>query len=122
MQPPCSEFCSGIVGRGWLDVQIAPAVVFVNLSGGDCVEDIERLERATVAYRRWVHDELDGSRGAGQWQSDRDDRMFFDCGIARKVIPVGANSQILCSRPRGSCHEIVDCAAPRPMTGRLISI
>jgi hypothetical protein len=32
-------------GQGWLDVQMALAVVFLNLSGGDCVEDIERLER-----------------------------------------------------------------------------
>jgi hypothetical protein len=32
-------------GQGWLDIQMALAVVFLNLSGGDCVEDIERLER-----------------------------------------------------------------------------
>jgi len=32
-------------GQGWVDVQMALAVIFLNLSGGDCVEDIERLER-----------------------------------------------------------------------------
>src|SRR5271155_5733328 len=32
-------------GQGWLDIQMTLAVVFLNLSGGDCVEDIERLER-----------------------------------------------------------------------------
>ena len=32
-------------GQGWLDIQMVLAVIFLNLSGGDCVEDIERLER-----------------------------------------------------------------------------
>ena len=30
--------------QGWLDIQMVLAVVFLNLAGGDCVEDIERLE------------------------------------------------------------------------------
>ena len=32
-------------GQGWLDIQMVLAVIFLNLAGGDCVEDIERLER-----------------------------------------------------------------------------
>src|SRR5487761_2182478 len=32
-------------GQGWLDIQMVLAVVFLNLAGGDCVEDLERLER-----------------------------------------------------------------------------
>jgi hypothetical protein len=37
-----------VAGRqGWLDVQMVLAVVFLNLAGGDCVEDIERLEADT---------------------------------------------------------------------------
>ena len=32
-------------GQGWLDIQMVLAMIFLNLSGGDCVEDIERLER-----------------------------------------------------------------------------
>ena len=32
-------------GQGWLDIQMVLAVIFLNLSGGDCMEDIERLER-----------------------------------------------------------------------------
>ena len=32
-------------GQGWLDIQMTLAVIFLNLAGGDCVEDIERLER-----------------------------------------------------------------------------
>ena len=32
-------------GQGWLDIRMVLAVIFLNLSGGDCVEDIERLER-----------------------------------------------------------------------------
>lgn len=31
--------------QGWLDLQMVLAVIFLNLSGGDCVDDIERLER-----------------------------------------------------------------------------
>ena len=31
--------------QGWLDIQIVLAVVFLNLAGGGCVADIERLER-----------------------------------------------------------------------------
>jgi hypothetical protein len=30
--------------RGWLDIQMVLAVIFLNLAGGDCVEDLERLE------------------------------------------------------------------------------
>ena len=29
---------------GWLDIQMVLAAVFLNLAGGDCVEDLERLE------------------------------------------------------------------------------
>ena len=57
--PARAVICSGIVGlggaiqrhvraaggQGWLDIQMVLAVIFLNLSGGDCVEDIERLER-----------------------------------------------------------------------------
>jgi len=31
-------------GQGWFDIQMVLAVIFLNLSGGDCVDDIERLE------------------------------------------------------------------------------
>src|SRR5258706_10834604 len=31
-------------GQGWLDIQMVLAVILLNLSGGDCVDDIERLE------------------------------------------------------------------------------
>ena len=31
--------------QGWVDIQMVLAVVFLNLAGGDCVDDIERLER-----------------------------------------------------------------------------
>ena len=31
--------------QGWLDIQMVLAALFLNLAGGDCVEDIERLER-----------------------------------------------------------------------------
>lgn len=31
-------------GQGWLDIQMVLAVILLNLSGGDCVHDIERLE------------------------------------------------------------------------------
>jgi hypothetical protein len=31
--------------QGWLDLQMTLAVVFLNLAGGDCVEDLERLEQ-----------------------------------------------------------------------------
>ena len=30
--------------QGWLDIQMVLAVLFLNLAGGDCVEDVERLE------------------------------------------------------------------------------
>jgi hypothetical protein len=35
-----------LAGRqGWLDIQMVLAVVFLNLAGGDCVDDLERLEQ-----------------------------------------------------------------------------
>src|SRR5271169_3250179 len=37
--------------QGWLDIQMALAVIFPNLASGDCVEDVERLEREP-AFRR----------------------------------------------------------------------
>ena len=34
-----------VAGRqGWLDLQMVLAVVFLNLAGGDCIDDLERLE------------------------------------------------------------------------------
>ncbi|MGH7082087.1 MAG: IS1380 family transposase [Acetobacteraceae bacterium] len=30
--------------QGWFDIQMSLAVMFLNLAGGDCVEDLERLE------------------------------------------------------------------------------
>ena len=30
--------------QGWLDIQMVLALVFLNLAGGDCMEDLERLE------------------------------------------------------------------------------
>ena len=30
--------------QGWLDIQMVLAAIFLNLAGGDCVEDLERLE------------------------------------------------------------------------------
>src|SRR6202521_2209636 len=30
--------------QGWLDIQMVLAVIFLNLSGADCVDDIEKLE------------------------------------------------------------------------------
>jgi hypothetical protein len=30
--------------QGWLDLQMVLALIFLNLAGGDCVEDLERLE------------------------------------------------------------------------------
>ena len=31
-------------GQGWLDIQMVLTVILLNLSGGDCVDDIEKLE------------------------------------------------------------------------------
>lgn len=31
--------------QGWLDIQMVLAVIFLNLAGGDCVDDLERLEQ-----------------------------------------------------------------------------
>src|SRR5664279_4433740 len=30
--------------QGWLDIQMVLAVIFLNLAGGDCVDDLDRLE------------------------------------------------------------------------------
>lgn len=35
-----------VAGRqGWLDIQMVLALIFLNLAGGDCLEDLERLEQ-----------------------------------------------------------------------------
>lgn len=31
--------------QGWLDLQLVLAVIFLNLAGGDCVDDLKRLEQ-----------------------------------------------------------------------------
>jgi hypothetical protein len=31
-------------GQGWSDVQVVLAIILLNIAGGDCVEDLERLE------------------------------------------------------------------------------
>ena len=50
-----------VAGRqGWLDIQMVLAVIFLNLAGGDCVEDIERLEQdgGFAAILRAVENDL----------------------------------------------------------------
>lgn len=50
-----------VAGRqGWLDVQMVLAVLMLNLAGGDCVEDLERLEQDSgfVAVLRQIEREL----------------------------------------------------------------
>src|SRR6202161_656025 len=64
--------------QGWLDIQMVLAVIFLNLAGGDCVEDLERLEtdsgfaailsaiERTVlspAERRWLEERWRRTRG-----------------------------------------------------------
>lgn len=46
--------------QGWLDIQMVLAVIFLNLAGGDCVEDIEHLEADTgfVALLRAIERDL----------------------------------------------------------------
>ena len=46
--------------QGWLDVQMIMAVLMLNLAGGDCVEDLERLEQDTgfTAVLRRIEREL----------------------------------------------------------------
>jgi hypothetical protein len=46
--------------QGWLDIQMVLATIFLNLAGGDCVEDIERLEADTgfVAILRAIERDL----------------------------------------------------------------
>ncbi len=34
----------GAGAQGWLDIQMVLTLIFLNLAGGDCVEDLERLE------------------------------------------------------------------------------
>jgi hypothetical protein len=46
--------------QGWLDIQMVLALIFLNLAGGDCVEDLERLERdeGFAAVLRTIEREL----------------------------------------------------------------
>jgi hypothetical protein len=64
--------------QGWLDAQMVLALVFLNLAGGDCVEDIERLEADggfTAVLRAIERDLLSRSERRGlkrRWRRDRD--------------------------------------------------
>jgi hypothetical protein len=62
-----------VAGRqGWLDLQMVVAAVLLNIAGGDCVEDVERLERDSgfAAILRRVEGTL-LSRGARRKASAR---------------------------------------------------
>ena len=52
--------------QGWLDVQMVLSLIFLNLAGGDCVDDLERLEQDSgfAAILRAVEREVlsDGER------------------------------------------------------------
>src|SRR6202158_907607 len=57
-----------VAGRqGWLDLQMVLAVLFLNLAGGDCVEDLERLEADSgfAAILKAVERALLTRRGGG---------------------------------------------------------
>src|SRR5260221_1836728 len=65
-------------GQGWLDIQMVLAIIFLNLSGGDCVDDIERLERDSgfSAILRAIEQDLlsrvERRSLKGRWRRDRD--------------------------------------------------
>jgi hypothetical protein len=46
--------------QGWLDIQMVLALIFLNLAGGDCMEDLERLEqdKGFAAVLRAIEQEL----------------------------------------------------------------
>src|ERR1700746_2339135 len=67
-----------IAGRqGWLDLQMVLAVRFLNLAGGDCVEDLERLEADSgfaailKAVERMFLTRRERRALAGRWRRDR---------------------------------------------------
>src|SRR6266550_69147 len=65
-------------GQGWLDIQMVLAVIFLNLSGGDCVDDIERLEHDSGfsallrAIERGLLSRAERRSLKSRWRHDRD--------------------------------------------------
>ena len=63
--------------QGWLDIQMVLAVIFLNLAGGDCVDDIEKLEQDSgfsVILRAIEHDLLSRAEGRSlkrRWRRER---------------------------------------------------
>jgi hypothetical protein len=59
--------------QGWLDIQMVLALIFLNLAGGDCVEDLERLETDSgfaAVLRAIEHDVLSPA-----WRAVAEDAM-----------------------------------------------
>jgi hypothetical protein len=54
------KFVKAAGNQGWMDLQMILAVVFLNLAGGDCVEDIQKLEHddGFAALLRTIESEL----------------------------------------------------------------
>ena len=69
--------------QGWLDVQMVVALIFLNLAGGDCMEDLERLERDNgfAAVLRAIEREL-SQLGGMPFYIDSDTRKCYD-GVGR---------------------------------------
>lgn len=64
--------------QGWLDIQMVLALLVLNLAGGDCVEDLERLENdrgfasVLTEVERAILPRGDGRRLKQRWRRDRE--------------------------------------------------
>ena len=107
--------------QGWLDIQMVLAVVFLNLAGGDCVDDIERLERdgGFSAILRAIEKELlsRAERRAmkARWRRERERATPSPSSGSRAVRPPrtnGARNNRISSTSPASRNAPARCGPP----------
>lgn len=70
--------------QGWLDEQVLPALVLLQIAGGDCVEDMDKLESDSVLTRILRKAETHGMSRRQRKQLDK----RFRCGRQRTLPSV----------------------------------
>ena len=72
--------------RGWTDAQMVSSLIMLNLAGGDCVEDLERVQKDEGFCRILRRIEQQGIRRAERreierrWRKERDSKVYLLMG------------------------------------------
>ena len=121
----CAAIKNGLQtkGQGWNDLQIILSLILLNLAGGDCVEDVERLESdeglSTILVKAETHGMKRKERCAHEQRFRKAKGRALPSVKMLKVrkLKVARNGQRFASSPTGLASQ-----RKRPITVILVFV